>query len=296
MSESVQAAPTPYTPTAEHIKRFEAATKSKFGGINNRGDMASIQNMIRLGGATPNARTDSMNTFSPAQYAATQRRKPMGGVLAKRASLTPFACFDMRKEAGGLTSLAQKAVKAVGKKVTKWGQGAANEAADVKNLAQKAQRSAARAPGRANNKEKMMAQANADSLAEDAAALVGAGEGRLAAGAKLKGWAKSMNKIPDGARKAIDWGVPVVGGGAALIGSNRMGRSSGLDEGTSKGFDAGSAYGIRAAQQYAPQDPGILGRIMNVFRGQGEQPSAAALQALLEQNKSEILAQLRQTL
>ena len=284
-----------FTPTAEHIKRFEAATKSKFGGVNNQGDMDSIQNMVRMGGATPNARMDSMNTFNRKQHMA-RRAAGTASPFAKRASLTPFACFDMQKEAGGLTSLVQKGVKAVGKKVTKWGKGAANEAAEAKNLAQKAQAHAQRAPGRATSNAKMMAQAQADSLAEDAAGLAGAGEGRLAAGAKLNGWAKSMNKIPDGARRAIDWGVPLVGGGAALYGSNRMGRSSGLDEGTSKGFDAGSAYGIQAALQNAPQDPGILGRIMNVFRGQGEQPSPALLHALLEQNKSEILGRLRQTL
>lgn len=284
-----------FTPTAEQIKRFEAATKSKFGGVNNQGDMDSIQNMVRMGGATPNARMDSMNTFNRKQHMA-RRTAGTASPFAKRASLTPFACFDMQKEAGGLTGLVQKGVKAVGKKVTKWGKGAANEAAEAKNLAQKAQAHAKRAPGRATSNAKMMAQAQADSLAEDAAGLAGAGEGRLAAGAKLNGWAKSMNKIPDGARRAIDWGVPLVGGGAALYGSNRMGRSSGLDEGTSKGFDAGSAYGIQAALQNAPQDPGILGRIMNVFRGQGEQPSPALLHALLEQNKSEILGRLRQTL
>ena len=264
------AAPAPggaFTPTAEHIKRFEDATKSKFGGINNQGDMASMQNMIRMGGANPNARTDSMHTFSPAQYAATQRRKPMGGGLGKRASLTPFACFDMQKEAGGLEVL-----KRVGSAVAKRGRPAVS--------------AATRSAG-PEIKMTMLPNPVAKALPETATAT-----------AKASPEAREiLNKIErEGLSPGVKLGLGAGAGGVALYGSNRMGHNSGLDEGLDKGYNTGVDYGIQAAQQNAPQDPGILGRILNVFRGQGEQPSAASLQALLEQNKESILARLRRTI
>ncbi len=282
-----------FTPTAEHIKRFEAATKSKFGGVGNKGDMASMQNMIRMGGATPNARTDSMNTFSPAQYAAAQRRKPMGGMIAKRASLTPFACFDSMTKSASPAAAAAKGATGIAGWLSKLLGGGA----------QKLRASAGKAKGLAYTEghaagDKLLRAQGGQAVGPHLAGLEassGVGNARNSLADVLGGAGKTIADNPN-LQKGINIGVPVVGGGAALYGSNRMGHSSGLNEGMSKGYDTGVDYGIQAAQQNAPQDPGILGRIMNVFRGQGEPPSAASLQAMLDQNKSSILARLRQTI
>lgn len=188
----------------------------------------------------------------------------MGRVLAKRASLTPFACFDMQKEAGGLEVL-----KRVGSAVAKRGQPAVSAATRS-----------------AGPEIKMTMLPNPVAKALPGPAAKAAPEAR-----------EILNKIErEGLSPGVKLGLGAGAGGVALYGSNRMGRNSGLEEGTSKGFDTGVDYGIQAAQQNAPQDPGILGRILNVFRGQGEQPSAASLQAMLEQNKASILARLRQTI
>lgn len=250
-----------FTPTAEHIKRFEAATKSKFGGVNNRGDMDSIQNMVNMGGANPNARTDSANTFNRSQHMA-RRTAGTASPFAKRASLTPFACFNMQKEAGGLEVL-RRAV----------------------SVAKRGQPAASAATRRAGPEIKLTMLPNPVAKA-------------LPGTAKASPEAREiLNKIErEGFSPAVKNTALGVGGAGLLYGSNRIGHSSGLDEGTSKGFDTGVDYGIQAAQQNAPQDPGILGRILNVFRGQGEQPSAASLQAMLDHNKASILARLRQTI
>lgn len=182
----------------------------------------------------------------------------------KRASLTPFACFDMRKEAGGLEVL-----KRVGLAVAKRGQPAVSAATRS-----------------AGPEIKMTMLPNPVAKALPGPAAKAAPEAR-----------EILNKIErEGLSPGVKLGLGAGAGGVALYGSNRIGHSGGLNEGMSKGYDTGVDYGIQAAQQSAPQDPGILGRILNVFRGQGEQPSAASLQAMLEQNKSSILARLRQTI
>jgi hypothetical protein len=183
----------------------------------------------------------------------------------KRASLTPFACFDMQKEAGGLEVL-----KRVGSAVAKRGQPAVSAATR-----------------RAGPEIKMTMLPNPVTKA-----LPGTATAKASPEAR-----EILNKIErEGLSPGVKLGLGAGAGGVALYGSNRMGRNSGLTEGLDKGYNTGVDYGIQAALQNAPQDPGILGRILNVFRGQGEQPSAAALQAMLEQNKASILARLRQTI
>jgi hypothetical protein len=255
--------------------------------------MASMQNMIRMGGATPNARTDSMNTYTPAQYRASLKRTPMGGMIAKRASLTPFACFDSMTKSANPAATAAKGATGIAGWLSKLLGGGA----------QKLRASAGKAKGLAYTEghtagDKLLRAQGGQAVGPHLAGLEASsavGNSRNSLADVLGGAGKTIADNPN-LQKGINIGVPVVGGGAALYGSNRMGRSSGLDEGLSKGYNTGVDYGIQAAQQNAPQDPGVLGRIMNVFRGQGEQPSAAALQAMLDQNKASILARLRQTL
>jgi hypothetical protein len=80
----------PQQPSAADLRRFQIATKSRFNP-NSAGDVASMQKMLAAGG-TPSPRRDSMNTYSPAQYAALQRRAPMGGgMVVKNNAATPVA-------------------------------------------------------------------------------------------------------------------------------------------------------------------------------------------------------------
>jgi len=242
--------------------------------------MDSMQNMIRMGGATPNARTDSNNTFSPSQYRARQRSG-----LAKNASLTPFACFDSMTKSASPAAAVAKGVPGI--------------AGWLRRMFHQGGRALKNSTSAAKERAGLDAALASSSVHADQATIAAArnsvGQLRTGLGKGMQAAGKAIGDSP-GLQKGINIGVPVVGGGAALYGSNRMGHSSGLDEGLDKGYNTGVDYGIQAAQQNAPQDPGILGRIMDVFRGQAEQPSAASLQALLEQNKASILARLRQTI
>jgi hypothetical protein len=220
---------------------------------------------------------------------------PRAGGMYKGAAVSPFAALELEKSA--LTGLLQSGVKALGKSVLKHGKGAAKGATTAaNNAAANATRAQAAVKGTRGN-HRLTAQAFAKTLAADAKAAKGvaatAGQNRMDAGTYLTGAAKDMGRISPNVRRGIDIGVPAVGGGAALYGSNRMGHSSGLDEGLDQGFDTGAAYGIQAAQQNAPTDPGVLGRIMSVFTGQEAGPQPAVLQALLDSNKSQILKQIR---
>ena len=79
----------------------------------------------------------------------------------------------------------------------------------------------------------------------------------------------------------------LVGGG--LYGSNRLGHRSGRHQGVGEGYDAGSEYGMQTALASMPQDPGIIGRLLNVFRGQQSGPDATALRGLLDQSKADVI-------
>jgi len=77
----------PQQPSAQAMRDFQVATKSRFNP-NSKGDVASMQQMMAAQAARGGARSsrlDSQNTMSPSQYAASQRRAPMGGV--KRAGV-----------------------------------------------------------------------------------------------------------------------------------------------------------------------------------------------------------------
>jgi len=268
--------------------RFREETNSAFNP-NSRQD---VQNMAALKARGSAYKPTGMATVNTAQF---RRGMRPGSMLAKRGSVSPFAALELEKSA--LTGLLQSGVKALGKAVLKHGKGAAKGATTAaNNAAANATRAQAAVKGTRGN-HRLTAQAFARNLAADAKAAKGvaatAGQNRMDAGTYLTGAAKDMSRISPNVRRGIDIGVPAVGGGAALYGSNRMGHSSGLDEGLDQGFDTGAAYGIQAAQQNAPTDPGVLGRIMSVFTGQEAGPQPAALQALLDSNKSQILKQIR---
>jgi hypothetical protein len=94
-----------------------------------------------------------------------------------------------------------------------------------------------------------------------------------------------------GLQRGINYGVPTVGGAGLLYGSNRMGYGSGREVGADEGYDAAAAAAYAAEQQ---NNQGYFGNVFNAITGQ-DPGNAAAVQAMLDQNKSNIIkAILRQ--
>lgn len=247
--------------------RFRKDTGTDF---NERSPMDQ-RNMENLQNAQP--------TMNLQQWQGAGRPRSKG--MYKGAALTAFAACGMTKEAmTGLSAMVSKAL-------TSGAKGLASSAGKAKRAVGKEAYKAVTGGVHPRAKPDIAA---ARQLTQEA--MAGIGNNRMAAAGKLKGAEKALAGSPN-AQKAINYGIPAVGGGAALYGSNRLGHSSGLDEGLDKGFDTGATYGIQAAQQNAPKDPGVLGRIMSVFSGQEAGPQPAALQALLDSNKAQILQQLR---
>lgn len=119
-----------------------------------------------------------------------------------------------------------------------------------------------------------------------------AGEGRLGLGNKLKGMGNSLDDwaaANPGLARAINIGVPTGAAGIGMYGANRMGHSSGRELGIGEGYDVGSQIGAQLALQAQPKDPGILGRILDVFTGQEKGPDYATIQGLLDSHRSQIL-------
>ena len=91
------------------------------------------------------------------------------------------------------------------------------------------------------------------------------------------------------ARKAVNAGVPTVAGAGALYGSNRLGHSSGREQGVGEGFDAGTELGIQTALANQPQDPGFFGRLLEVFKGNEQSVTAQSLQNYLDEYREDAL-------
>lgn len=89
------------------------------------------------------------------------------------------------------------------------------------------------------------------------------------------------------------WGLPTLGGGSLLAGSNLMGRSSGhakgYAEGTDKGFDLGSEKASDMFGALSPQDPGFMGRLMELFTGRQSGPDASALKMHMQEYKKSLI-------
>lgn len=111
----------------------------------------------------------------------------------------------------------------------------------------------------------------------------------MALGKYLKDLSGNMDNASAGLKNTVNYTVPAVGGGAALYGSNRMGHSSGKEEGVGIGYDKGADAGLQTAIANMPQDPGILGRIMDVFTGTQGGPDIDSLKQLLASGREDAL-------
>lgn len=111
----------------------------------------------------------------------------------------------------------------------------------------------------------------------------GVGRTRIGIGNSLAGAGdKIENSV--GLQRALNYGVPAVGGAGLLYGSNRMGYGSGHRSGVSEGYDVGAD----AAMSAMPDSPGYFGGLMSAIAGR--QPmDAAAMRNMLDQSKSDIL-------
>lgn len=126
------------------------------------------------------------------------------------------------------------------------------------------------------------------------------GAKRMAIGKSLLSAGNRVGRTTGGLRTAVNAGVPLAAGAGLYGMGNSQGRSTGLEDGRSQGFDTGADYGIQAAlssaRASAPSDPGILGRIKQVFTGlpeQGPGIDPASIQSMLAENKQSILSRLR---
>jgi len=189
----------------------------------------------------------------------------------KQAGFTPFAALD--KQAG------------ISEHVTKW---LTSGATKLSRGSQLSKINAGRA-GRSGY------TGGAEGMSKSPEALEAMSTAAKGVGNKRQGLADAMGNVglkiqsSPGLSKTLDYGVPAVAGGGALYGSNRLGHSSGREQGVGEGYDVGSEVGMQAALNSQPGDPGVIGRILNVFRGQQQGPDAGAIQNLLEQSKGNIL-------
>jgi hypothetical protein len=63
-----------------------------------------------------------------------------------------------------------------------------------------------------------------------------------------------------------------------------------MKQGVQKGYDAGLNLGIGAARHFQPRDPGVLGRIMDVFTGTEAGPSPRQIRSMLDSKRDRIIA------
>jgi hypothetical protein len=121
-----------------------------------------------------------------------------------------------------------------------------------------------------------------NSAYNDAADAVGNKRTRAALGLEdAADWLDNHKKT----QRALNYGIPTVGGAGLLYGSNRMGYGSGREVGADEGYEAGSAVALQAMGQ---NNPGYFGNLLNAVVGQ-DPGNAAAVQSILDQNKSDII-------
>jgi hypothetical protein len=115
----------------------------------------------------------------------------------------------------------------------------------------------------------------------------GVGRTRIGVGNSLAGAGdKIENSV--GLQRALNYGVPAVGGAGLLYGSNRMGYGSGHRSGHRSGMSEGYDVGADAAMSAMPDSPGYFGGLLSAIAGR--QPmDAAAMRNMLDQSKSDIL-------
>lgn len=154
--------------------------------------------------------------------------------------------------------------------------------------------------------QQMMPKSAAWAALEKRAGLPGGAlvEKGLAAGAGLFGKARAavngLRKAPAGLAEEFKPGLRRMGpaadaaltiggiGGAGVIG-HHFGSESGRSQGVAEGVDAGIQRGVQAATAAQPGDPGVLGRLMDVFRGAQQGPDAPAVLRNLQGDKDNLI-------
>ena len=97
-----------------------------------------------------------------------------------------------------------------------------------------------------------------------------------------------------GIQNAINYGSGAIAGGGLLYGANRMGHSSGMEEGVNRGFDSGVEAGIEQMNQPGAEQ-GVFGRIADVFTGGSPQgPNAGVAYGNIGANREAYIDRLLQ--
>ena len=202
------------------------------------------------------------------------------GQMGKSGSALAFAMLE-KGAAGGLAGMAVKGLRSVGGKLVDLGRRAKSTAG--RTAMTQANQPSATAIG-------TMDDATRHRIVTEARR--GVGDSRRNIGRSLQDAAHNLNNSK-GAQKAINYGGGGLLGGGALYGSNRLGHASGEIDGRAKGvtegFDNGTQVGMAAAQAAAPGDPGIMGRLAQVFTGSGGGPDMGAAQQNITNNRDSLI-------
>lgn len=242
----------PAAPTPGQLQQFQGGTATPYNAQSPL-DKAKMQGL--MGG---------QQNWSDNAWARGQMGK----------SGSAFAMLE-KGAAGGLAGAAIKGLKGLGSKLYSSGRAAGSAA-----------RNAAKSPQVDDAGQALL---NLDGP-NPASAYLTSGRHRRRAGVRLGGAADAIEGSA-GAQKAINYGGGGLLAGGALLGSNRLGHASGTTEGrasgVAEGFDNGTQVGMASAQS-AMQDPGIMGRIADVFTG-ASGPDMGKAQQQITNNRDSLI-------
>ncbi len=109
-------------------------------------------------------------------------------------------------------------------------------------------------------------------------------------------WEKArgfLGKAHESVKGTGKLGIGLSAGGLGLAGGaiagNQVGHANGMNEGVTAGVDAGMERGVNAAQASQPGDPGVLGRLLDVFRGQSQGPDSQTVLRNLQGDKDSLI-------
>ena len=276
-ASAAPAAPATPAPTAGQLAQFRQGTKTRFNP-NSRLDMAKMQQL--------SAGNKNWAANGPARMAMA----PAPGMRK-----TAFEALGFEKDAANLVG----AAKAVGKGAAKGvGKGAAKAApkaeaaagmnameasvsANAKRRASALEKAKQPAPGKLSDvSESAPDAANyakpsgiGTSAAPPMAAMNRATLDSAYLGPKLRLRDRASMALVDNPRvmTGLKYGAGAAGVGGLAYGANRMGHSSGMEEGAGKGLDAGIVQGIESARGSMGQQgqAGYFGNLWDAIKGGG---------------------------
>jgi hypothetical protein len=231
----------PVMPTQQDLAAFNG-----MGGYDRRSWLDNNKLALRMQG-DPN-------------WSDNQRARAMGQVQHPWMKSGAYAELGKKAKAKGVAGLLQKGMRGAGDFLRK------NVASSRTGIANKA-------VGEAGfetlvDAKKSMKPKDYRALYSDVNnRLHGVGNTRATLANSLVSGAKDLGKNKN-LQKAVNYGTGAVAGGAGLYGANRLGHSSGKEEGTALGFDTGVQQALETAQAQEGNQ-GFLQQLMGLLPGRG---------------------------